>query len=52
MTMIRLVALFLAASVLPGAAAAKGFRDYPKEWWHFDYSRGSVPTKPRDFPVE
>jgi D-alanyl-D-alanine dipeptidase len=34
------------------ALAAEGFRNYPKEWWHFDYSRGSVPTKPRDFPVE
>jgi D-alanyl-D-alanine dipeptidase len=34
------------------ALSAVGFRNYPKEWWHFDYSRGSVPTKPRNFPVE
>lgn len=37
---------------LARALSAEGFRYYPKEWWHFDYSRGATPTKPRDFPVE
>ena len=37
---------------LARALTAEGFRNYPKEWWHFDYARGAVPTRPRDFPVE
>jgi len=37
---------------LARALAAEGFRNYPKEWWHFDYAGGSAPTRPRDFTVE
>jgi D-alanyl-D-alanine dipeptidase len=33
------------------ALAAEGFRNYPREWWHFEFDDSSAPAKAYDFPV-
>lgn len=33
------------------ALAAEGFRNYPVEWWHFDYTGATPPQRVWDFPV-
>jgi D-alanyl-D-alanine dipeptidase len=33
------------------ALAAEGFRNYPVEWWHFDYTGATPPLRVWDFPV-
>jgi D-alanyl-D-alanine dipeptidase len=33
------------------ALEAEGFRNYSREWWHFDFKDSSVPAQPYDFPV-
>ena len=29
-----------------------GFRNYAREWWHFEYAAGPLPTSSHDFPVQ
>lgn len=36
---------------LKRALAAEGFRNYSKEWWHFDYMGTTNPLRWHDFPV-
>jgi D-alanyl-D-alanine dipeptidase len=33
------------------ALAAEGFRNYPREWWHYEYTGSSAPANAYDFPV-
>jgi zinc D-Ala-D-Ala dipeptidase len=33
------------------ALTSEGFRNYSREWWHFELNRPDVPTTPRDFLV-
>ena len=33
------------------ALEAEGFRNYSREWWHFDFTDAPVPTQAYDFPV-
>jgi D-alanyl-D-alanine dipeptidase len=33
------------------ALEAQGFRNYSREWWHYDFNDRSVPTQTYDFPV-
>jgi D-alanyl-D-alanine dipeptidase len=33
------------------ALEAEGFRNYSREWWHYDFNDASVPLQPYDFPV-
>jgi D-alanyl-D-alanine dipeptidase len=37
-------------ALLVAAMAKRGFRNYHREWWHFEYAR-SAPASPHDFPV-
>jgi len=30
---------------------SEGFRNYSREWWHFELNRSDAPTMPHDFPV-
>ena len=36
-------------TVLERAMAKQGFKNYPREWWHFTH--GSPPAEPSDFPI-
>jgi zinc D-Ala-D-Ala dipeptidase len=29
----------------------EGFRNYSREWWHFEFNAPNAPTEPYDFPV-
>jgi D-alanyl-D-alanine dipeptidase len=33
------------------ALEAEGFRNYSREWWHYDFTDPSAPTQVYDFPV-
>jgi D-alanyl-D-alanine dipeptidase len=33
------------------ALEAEGFRNYSREWWHYDFKDSSVPALAHDFPV-
>jgi D-alanyl-D-alanine dipeptidase len=33
------------------ALETEGFRNYSREWWHYDFTGSSVPTQAYDFPV-
>jgi D-alanyl-D-alanine dipeptidase len=33
------------------ALEAEGFRNYSREWWHYDFTDAPVPTQAYDFPV-
>ncbi|MGP0095248.1 MAG: M15 family metallopeptidase [Xanthobacteraceae bacterium] len=33
------------------ALKSEGFRNYSREWWHFELNRADAPTTPRDFLV-
>jgi D-alanyl-D-alanine dipeptidase len=36
---------------LRNALEQAGFRNYAREWWHFEFVAGPVPAEARDFPV-
>jgi D-alanyl-D-alanine dipeptidase len=36
-------------TLLERAMARQGFKNYPREWWHFTH--GSHPAEPSDFPI-
>ena len=36
---------------LVSALAAEGFRNYPKEWWHFEFTGPAGPLRRHDFVV-
>lgn len=33
------------------ALGREGFRNYSREWWHFEFHSPAAPTEPYDFPV-
>jgi D-alanyl-D-alanine dipeptidase len=35
--------------ILKRAMEAEGFRNYRREWWHYDFARAAGP--PRDIPL-
>jgi D-alanyl-D-alanine dipeptidase len=37
--------------ILRRALEAEGFRNYSREWWHYDFTRYSGPTPIYDFPI-
>jgi D-alanyl-D-alanine dipeptidase len=37
---------------LRSALERAGFRNYAREWWHFEYVAGSPPAAAHDFPVQ
>jgi zinc D-Ala-D-Ala dipeptidase len=39
-------------AMLVAAMQARGFRNYPKEWWHFTFQPEPFPTTYFDFPIE
>ena len=38
--------------MLVEAMVARGFVNYPMEWWHFTWKAGNVPDTAYDFPIE
>jgi zinc D-Ala-D-Ala dipeptidase len=36
---------------LSRALEREGFRNYSREWWHFEFQSPAAPTEPLDFPV-
>jgi zinc D-Ala-D-Ala dipeptidase len=37
---------------LRSALERVGFRNYAREWWHFEYTAGQAPAMAHDFPVQ
>ena len=41
-----------ARTLLTEAMSARGFVNYPLEWWHFTWKAGSLPDVAYDFPID